>query len=506
MIPTHVGNEVARAERPTILWRAEAGDVLALLGMHRDFLAMRAWQETGSRARVDEDGFVRLSRVTRDGFSRLSRSYELLPMGGDAQRRHLAKERVGAHPSFPLLWEYQKEGAIFLAGRFRALLADEPGVGKTCTAITAADAVLGNCTGNGVLVVCPASAISVWRDEIARWARNGGDFRLHGSQERPCARWNVVSWDTLKQSGATWLRERRWEIVIGDEIHWARNPDNYRSRAARSLWSTHIWGLTGTPVVNSPVDVAGVLRAIRSPFAWHPKAATADDARQFARHLHEVVLRRTVDSLKDLPSLRRAIHALPITLATVPRDIAELTAHRVELSVRKAPLVAEHVLTLLDAGQAVVVFSCFLEPMRRIGEILGKALEKTPLVLDGSVPGKNRGEVVAAFQRGDVPVLLCQIVAGGEAVTLTRAAHVVFADLDYIPARHAQAEKRCHRAGQTRSVLCSYMVADDPVDQRLLELLGGKTRVMTLVHQAFLSEASDRAVRPSDLLDALRAG
>ena len=345
----------------------------------------------------------------------------------------------------------------------------------------------------------------MWRDEIARWSETPDDFlHLKTSKNVLTRRWNVVSYDLLKQPKSKWIREKRWSIVVGDEIHSCRRHANARSSAFRSLRSEFCWGLTGTPLVNDPTDVSNILLAIRSPFAWDPENPTADDAKVFAANLSEIVLRRTDDVLTDLPARRRAVRSLPVVLDTIPTDLPSLTTHRHALSDAKAPYVAEHVLSLVDAGESVVVFSCFLSSMALLGDAIRAALGKAPLVIDGSVPQKKRGEVVEAFQRGENRVLLAQIVAGGEAITLTRSAHVVFADLDYIPARHAQAERRCHRAGQKRSVLCEYMVADDPVDRRLLDLLGGKTRIMDAVHDAFAGASVETAIRPNDLLDALR--
>ena len=70
------------------------------------------------------------------------------------------------------LYPYQIDGAAFLANRKAALLADDPGLGKTLQAIRALDLarVL------KVLVVCPAGVVENWRREIA--ANREGDDPL----------------------------------------------------------------------------------------------------------------------------------------------------------------------------------------------------------------------------------------------------------------------------------------------------------------------------------------
>jgi SWI/SNF-related matrix-associated actin-dependent regulator of chromatin subfamily A-like protein 1 len=39
---------------------------------------------------------------------------------------------------------------------------------------------------------------------------------------------------------------------------------------------------------------------------------------------------------------------------------------------------------------------------------------------------------------------MCNIIAGGVGITLTAGTHVIFQDLDWVPANHAQAEDRCY--------------------------------------------------------------
>lgn len=68
--------------------------------------------------------------------------------------------------------------------------------------------------------------------------------------------------------------------------------------------------------------------------------------------------------------------------------------------------------------------------------------------LDGQVSAKNRAERVEAFQNDeDIKVAVLSIRACGAGLTLTAAAHVVFAEMDWTPAAMKQAEDRVHRIG-----------------------------------------------------------
>jgi SWI/SNF-related matrix-associated actin-dependent regulator 1 of chromatin subfamily A len=61
-------------------------------------------------------------------------------------------------------------------------------------------------------------------------------------------------------------------------------------------------------------------------------------------------------------------------------------------------------------------------------------------------------------------VATCNIIAGGVGITLTAASHVIFQDLDWVPANHLQAEDRAYRLRQTNRVTVEYMLADGTLD------------------------------------------
>ena len=87
-------------------------------------------------------------------------------------------------------------------------------------------------------------------------------------------------------------------------------------------------------------------------------------------------------------------------------------------------------------------------------------------------------------------VALCNIVAGGVGITLTAGTHVIFQDLDWVPANHAQAEDRCYRMGQTKRVTVEYFVAAGTLDSYISQLLEQKIKLIAAVEAEDVPENS----------------
>lgn len=64
--------------------------------------------------------------------------------------------------------------------------------------------------------------------------------------------------------------------------------------------------------------------------------------------------------------------------------------------------------------------------------------------------------------------------AASQGLTLTRASNVAFLELDWTPAKHDQAEDRCHRIGQESSVTAWYLLASNTIDDTMADVLARK--------------------------------
>ena len=124
-------------------------------------------------------------------------------------------------------------------------------------------------------------------------------------------------------------------------------------------------------------------------------------------------------------------------------------------------------------------------------------------MLTGKTPTNQRQGVVDDFQNDDsVRLLVCNIIAGGVGINLTAARHIVFNDLDWVPANHWQAEDRAYRIGQQHTVNVYYFVAKGTLDEFVAEVLKAKTQIIEAVVEG-KSIAVDGAAT-TDVLTELR--
>jgi len=213
------------------------------------------------------------------------------------------------------LFPHQRAGVDFLVKSRRALLADEPGLGKTAQAIRALKKMFD--AGDEVfpaLIVCPNTLKSNWEREFDRWwpgvnvsvVKGSATQRRKAFEEK--ADVYVINWESLRTHskllsyGSIALARcedcgghdsrvtlARCEVhprelnlidfrsVVADEIHRSKDP---KSKQTRALWaatgSADIrYALTGTPIANDVVDLWPILHWL-DPKEWPSKTKWID--------------------------------------------------------------------------------------------------------------------------------------------------------------------------------------------------------------------------------------
>lgn len=98
-----------------------------------------------------------------------------------------------------------------------------------------------------------------------------------------------------------------------------------------------------------------------------------------------------------------------------------------------------------------------------------RAAGHEPAIITGETSAEDRKQAQDDIQNGLKRVFIGSIHAFGDAITLTAASTVVFAELDWTPGRMVQAEDRAHQIGQKNAVLAQYLVVDGSIDADMLK-------------------------------------
>ena len=136
--------------------------------------------------------------------------------------------------------------------------------------------------------------------------------------------------------------------------------------------------------------------------------------------------------------------------------------------------------SLVADGRRILLFSQFTRMLRLVEQEL-LTLGLPWLTLTGDTPTALRGERVAQFQRGEAPLFLVSLKAGGVGLNLTAADTVIHIDPWWNPAVEQQASARAHRIGQTQPVLVYRLVVAGSIEERLLALQARKAALAEAV-------------------------
>jgi SNF2 family DNA or RNA helicase len=158
-------------------------------------------------------------------------------------------------------------------------------------------------------------------------------------------------------------------------------------------------------------------------------------------------------------------------------DFEEMARIRHETALAKLPVVIDHIRQALeDNDNKIIVAAHHHDVIDGLGEALA---EFNPVTLTGETKELDRLAAVDAFQNNPaVRIFIGSIKAAGVGLTLTASAHVVFAELDWVPGNITQMEDRAHRIGQTETVLIQHIVLAGSLDARIAHTLVAKQRVI----------------------------
>jgi len=436
------------------------------------------------------------------------------------------------------LREYQRSGFAWLwqlhENQMTGILADDMGLGKTVQALallTKAKEEEGDAPS---LIVCPTSVLSVWRQEVKKWAPTLTVATWHGADRAESRRLLkkadiVVTTYAILRRDIDELSKIRFRYAILDEAQYIKNWATTTAKSAKLLKADHRLALSGTPVENHLIDLWAIFDFLAPGFL----GKLSDFQKNYVRPIED-------HDLKTLEALRARIR--PFVMRRKKEDVAselppkteqtlfvqfgksqlglynrilkaakaEIQGRVEEVGLEKSQMTILAALTRLrqvccdprllglpdasalppsakldafkelmadavGSGRKVLVFSQFVEMQKLLGDAL-RELQIDFLWLHGGT--KNREEMVSQFQsKSGPPVFLISLKAGGSGLTLTEADTVVHFDPWWNPAVEDQATDRAHRIGQDKPVMVYRLVVEDTVEQKMVELGARKREV-----------------------------
>lgn len=408
-----------------------------------------------------------------------------------------------------ILRPYQEVGAKFLTTRTKALLADEMRVGKTPQAIIAAAWV----GAQRILVVCPAIAVPQWKQEFIRWWPEALDP----------PEVTVLSYDKARATVAD-LISKRWDLLIADECHYAKNPEAQRTKIIYGKdglgWhSDRLWALSGTPAPKHAAELWPMLKAFGAIGMAYDEFVTRycrvtrdrrivgtreDMIPELRELLAKVMLRRKRSEVApDMPEIGFDFLYVEPTYAPgpllAPGDLRSLSGdellawleqhaaseqqYRIAVANAKVPALAEHITLAIENElfEQTVVFAHHVEPLLLLTEKLHMRGISAD-VMNGRTSAGDRETIQRNFKAGKVQVVVANITAAGTAIDLSAARHAYFLELDWIPGANAQAANRLINMEKQDRVTVDVVSWPGSTDDRVQKVLLQRVRELSKLY------------------------
>jgi len=407
---------------------------------------------------------------------------------------------------------YQTFGTKYIVHQKKTLLGDEMGLGKTVQAIAAMAALAAEGKSH-FMVVCPASVLINWCREIQKFSILNVT-KIHGKDEEALLHWREnggVAVTTYESISRFSLPEKfKISMVVTDEAHYVKNPDTQRTKALLKLLKKTEYTLfmSGTPLENRVEEMCFLVSCLQPEIAKELEGVKfLSTAEQFRQQLAPVYLRRTRDDvLQELPDLTEkeqwcvldAQEQKAYREAVLSENFMAIRQVSWQVDNLKDSSKASRLLELCDQAREqkrkVIVFSFFRTTLRKVTELLG---DRCMEPITGSVSPQRRQEIVDEFTKAeDGAVLVSQVQAGGTGLNIQSASVIIFCEPQIKPSIENQAISRAYRMGQVRDVLVYRLLADDTIDERIMELL--KTKQLQFDSFADESVVGEESLKPGE--------
>ena len=454
-------------------------------------------------------------------------------------------------------FNHQIDGVRFGLNKKRFLLGDDQGLGKTKQIIDFVGCLEKTDTINKVLIICGVNSLKYnWQSEISihsdekgwvlgtRFRKTTGKTyegstkdKLADLENLPDSRYLITNIETLR-AGAEKISKSKYHfpvaeklaelckkgiisVIAFDECHKSKDPTSLQSRAMSLLSAPYMAAMSGTPLMNNPLDLyfplswLGYEKHSFYQFKQHyctlggwggSQVVGYKNLEEIRALMDEVMLRRLKTEVLDLPEKIRKIEYVDMTAkqAQIYKEVymgvmnelqkIKFSNNPLSMMIRlrqatgwtgilsqtvqesaKMDRMVELIEEISASGQKAIVFSNW-ESMMEIAREKLKAYN--PAYITGNTKADDRMNEVTRFQNDkNCKVIIGTIGAMGTGLTLTAAQNVIFLDSPWNMALKAQAEDRAHRIGTQGTVNVITLVCKNTIDERIEELVEKKGQI-----------------------------
>ena len=398
------------------------------------------------------------------------------------------------------------------------------------------------------LVICPASLIYNWGDELQKFAPqlryqlilgNAAERERLRAAGAECDVW-VTSYELVRQDIEAYAKLQFYCCVL-DEAQHIKNAATLASKAVKRLSCRQRFVLTGTPIENRLSELWNLFDFLMPGYLYTNHAfreklekpilnsKNPDAVSQLRRLVQPFLLRRLKkDVLKELPPKEEYVRKISLSedeqklyYACVQAAVADLGDEQGKLQIlaaltrlrqvccdpglcfenyegptSKLDACVELCEAMAENGHQILLFSQFTSMLDRLRERLD-ALHISNFTLQGSTPKEKRAAMVKAFNAGSASVFLISLKAGGMGLNLTAADIVIHYDPWWNQAAQDQATDRAHRIGQKHKVTVIRMITRGSIEEQFVKLGARKREMFDQMITA--GEAMPTQLTPEDI-------
>lgn len=436
------------------------------------------------------------------------------------------------------LFPYQKQGVAYILDKKKLIVGDQPGLGKTAQAIAAIETA----GAYPCLIICPSSLKINWQREIKMWTgkdamilESNVKHNFHFYAEAGMYQHFIVNFESLKKyfvekittpkghslrlDHIVFRNKDLFKSVVIDEAHRVKSISTQQTKFSKGICNGKEWiiAMTGTPVINKPVDLVsqlGIIGRMPELVSYKNFVNRFCQGQRQASHLGELnkmltdncfYRREKTEVMQDLPAKTRQVvicdintrteynHAMS-NLESYLREYKKQSDKQIQKSMRgeimvrigilknisargKMPSLFEFINDTLESGEKLIVFAHLKDVIAQIKKEYPEAVSIT-----GDDGRDERQASVDKFQSDPkCKLIICSMKAAGVGLTLTASSRVCFVELPWTFADCEQCEDRAHRIGQHDNVTCTYLLGEKTIDQKIYQIIIEKKSIAQAV-------------------------